>query len=186
MNSYSFEFWIWHFNCDNFNQKHSSILLSMINNGRLSRYMTFSSYGTITFAPEDTRHKYPTITELENFSRNKTNCLIFNLTENEKNQNVYNKLFIYHSNGLQHDFYGYVFYNTETGKMIHKYFVSHEYDELCIAITKSLNILGKMPLYNFYSTCFDSAKGNKSNKILTKGDEDDVLNKYNEILKKYV
>jgi hypothetical protein len=186
MNKYNFEFWRWHFNCDNFNQKHSSILLSIISNGRLGRYMTFGSYATITFDEEDTAHRYPTITELENFSRNKTNCLIFDLTENEKNQNVYDKLFIYHSNGSQHDFYGYVLYNTETKKMMHKYFVTHEYDELCIALTKTLNTLEKSSLYNLYSNRYDSSKNKNNNELLTKKDEEDFFAKYNEMLKKYL
>lgn len=186
MNKYNFEFWRWHFNCDNFNQKHSSILLSIISNGRLGRYMTFSSYATITFAEEDTAHKYPTITELENFSRNKTNCLIFDLSESEKNQNVYDKLFIYHSNGSQHDFYGYVLYNTETKKMMHKYFVTHEYDELCIALTKTLNTLEKSSLYNFYSNRFDASKNKNNNELLTKKDEEDFFAKYDEMIKKYL
>lgn len=183
MNKYNFEFWRWHFNCDNFNQKHASIILSIISQGRLHRFMRFSSYGNITFDNNDEGHRYPFIEELESFNRNKTNCLIFDLTNNEKNDGRFNKLFLYHSNGSQHSFYGYVFYNTENKEITHKYFVDHEYDELCMALTKSFNTLLLSKVFNFYSEKFDAIKNNLSYGL--KKDEDEFFRNYNELLEKY-
>lgn len=182
MNKYNFKFWRWYFRCDNFNVKQSSIILCAISQGRLNDFMKFSSYGNITFNDGD-KHNELFVEELESFSRNKTNCLIFNLPYNEKNDGRFNKLFLYQSNGTQHSFYGYLFYNTETKEILHKYCVDHEYDELCIALTKSFNTFSLSKLFNFYRKRYDAVKNNTS--FGTKRDEDEFFKTYNKPFKKY-
>ena len=88
--TYNFEFWRWNFNCDNFKQRPAQILINTIIGGRLVNDMEFESYGHIEFAPEDKSNRYPTVSYLDDFTRSKTNCLIFNLKETDKNKNYYN------------------------------------------------------------------------------------------------
>jgi hypothetical protein len=149
--TYNFEFWRWNFECDNFKQKPVQILMNTISGGRLSMDMKFESYGHIEFAPEDKSNRYPTISYLDGYTRSKTNCLIYNLVPSDKNKNYYDKCFIYHSIGSQDGSYGYVFYNTETKEMLHKYFITHEDDELCRKITESLNVLMKKDIMDAYN-----------------------------------
>ena len=148
--TYNFEFWRWNFNCDNFKQRPAQILLNTIIGSRLINDMSFESYGHIEFAAEDTSHRYPEISYLDAYTRSKTNCLIFDLKETDKNRNYYDKCFIYHSTSTQDGNYGYVFYNTETKEMVHKYFIVHEDDELCRKLTESFYTLMNKPIIDKY------------------------------------
>lgn len=159
--TYNFEFWRWNFNCDNFKQRPAQILINTIIGGRLVNDMEFESYGHIEFAPEDKSNRYPTVSYLDDFTRSKTNCLIFNLKETDKNKNYYNKCFIYHSTSAQDGNYGYVFYNSETNEMIHKYFIVHEDDELCKKFTESFYMLTKRPIMEKYHKWLKEKKETK-------------------------
>lgn len=156
--NYRFEFWRWNFDCDNFKKKNAAIIINMIKGSRLNFDMVFESYGHIEFDEEDTSHRYPNIIHLDDFNRTKTNCLIYNLNDTYKNPSKYNKCFIYHTAGPQEGNYGYVFYNTETGEMMHKYFISHEFDYLCVKLNESFNTLFREPIYDFYAKKYYSNK----------------------------
>ena len=66
---------------------------------------------------------------------------------------------------------------------MHKYFVDHEYDELCMALTKSFNTFLLSKVFNFYSERFNATKNNLS--YGSKKDEDEFFRDYNKLLKKY-
>ena len=183
---YNFEFWRWNFPCDNFKKKQAQLIINMIGGSRLCGDMSFESYGHIEFAPEDKSNRYPEISYLEDFNRLKTNCLIYNLKNTAKNQGKYDKCFIYHTAGINEGNYGYVFYNTETGKMMHKYFIDHEFDTLCIKLNESFNILFREPIYNFFSNKFDSIKGRSNNKNIGAIDEQKFWDQYNKNINKYL
>ena len=142
---YNFEFWHWNFPCSNFKKKQAHIIINMIDLSKLNDDMVFESFGNIKFDETDKSHKYPEISYMEDFNRVKTNCLIYNLKNTSKNQGVYDKCFIYNSVGTYENNYGYVFYNTKTGKMMHKYFVDYAEDTLCVKLKQSFNILFKKP-----------------------------------------
>jgi hypothetical protein len=158
----------------------------MIGGSRLCSDMSFESYGHIEFAPEDKSNRYPEISYLEDFNRLKTNCLIYNLKNTAKNQGKFDKCFIYHSAGINEGNYGYVFYNTETGNMMHKYFIDHEFDTLCIKLNESFNILFREPIYNFFSNKFDPLKGRTTNKNISAVDEQKFWDQYNKNINKYL
>ena len=183
---YNFEFWRWNFPCDNFKKRQALIIINTIGGSRLCMDMAFESYGHIAFSPEDTCNRYPEITYLEDFNRVKANCLIYNLKNTAKNQGKYDKCFIYHSAGTNGGNYGYVFYNTETGKMVHKYFIEHEYDALCVKLNESFNIMFKEPIYSFYSNKYDSIKGKTTNKNIGLIDEENFWIQYNKNINNYL
>lgn len=183
---YNFEFWRWSFPCDNFKKKQAQLIINTIGGSRLCMDMSFESYGHIEFEPEDKHNRYPEISYLEDFNRLKTNCLIYNLKNTSKNQGVYDKCFIYHSAGSNEGNYGYVFYNTETGKMLHKYFVEHEYDALCVTLNKTFNTLFKEPVYKFYSNKYDSIKGKNNDPNIGLIHEQQFWEQFNKNIDKYL
>lgn len=183
---YNFEFWRWNFDCDNFKKKQATLIINMIKGSRLQSDMVFDSYGHIAFDNEDVCHKRPNISYLDDFNKSKTNCLIYNLNETVKNQGKYDKCFIYHSAGPTDGNYGYVFYNTETGEMMHKYFIDHEFDALCVKLNESFNSLFKAPIYDFFARKYDIIKGRIQGKDLSIKDEKDFWDNRNQTIEKYL
>ena len=68
-------------------------------------------------------------------------------------------------------------------KDLESYFVTHEYDELCIALTKSFNAFTLSKLFKFYRKKYDAIKNNTS--FGTKKDEDEFFKTYNKPFKIY-
>lgn len=156
---YKFEFQHWFFATDNFKQKQIDNILCIIGNGRLNDFLKFSGYGNISFDENDKGHRYPTIVEQDKYNRFKSNCIIYDMTYNRFNNGKFDKCFIYHSNGNQIGNYGYVFYNTQTGKLSHIYFVEDTYDALCQSLIKSFYSLLKDELWiNYYAKKYDCCK----------------------------
>ncbi len=138
------EFTHFYFNCDNFKQKDTTILLNTIAGGRLMNDMKFSGYGLITFDEEnDLPHRYPEIRFLNDdgtpmqWNRKGTNCIVFDLPQTDKND-VYDKLFLYHTNSKngQGVWYGWVAYNTKTKVKSHRFFVDHDTQDLMVALNR--------------------------------------------------
>ena len=156
---YKFEFERYFLDTDNFKHKQVYNILGIISGGRLREYMRFFGYGNISYDPEDKEHRYPTVTELDKFNRLKTNCLIFDLSYNPLNNGKYDRCFIYNTIGHQIGGYGFVLYNTKTGKLSHKYFIEYTYDGLCQALTKSFDSLIRDELWiNYYGKKYDAMK----------------------------
>lgn len=157
MNEYKFKFSRWNFNTDTFKQRHIETLKTAIIGSRLSCDLDFNSYGIINYEDDDKEHKYPNVSEVEVFNR-KVNCMIFNMKETYKNQNRFNKLFIYHSPGKIGN-YGFVMLNTETNETLHKYFISYTFEDLLQTINKSLiNIKDEA----IYKLCYDKENNIKN------------------------
>ena len=77
--TYKFEFQQYNFSCDNFKQKQALIIINTIAGGRLNNDMIFSGYGHIEFEENDAKNRYPIVSYLDVYNRNKTNCLIYDL-----------------------------------------------------------------------------------------------------------
>lgn len=156
---YKFEFERWYFDTDNFKQKQVDNILGIINGGNLREFMTFAGYGNIIYEPEDKCHRYPTIIELDKFNRLKTNCLIFDLSFNTYNNGKFDKCFVYNTNGHQIGNYGFVMYNSETGQIMHKYFIDYAFDSLCHALMKAFHSMIYDELWlNYYGKKYDAMK----------------------------
>lgn len=167
LNSYKFNFDIWKLTLSNFKQKESEIFRNIIKETRLGKILSFSNYGICDF--EDDCHIHPIVDELDKFSRSNTNMLIFNISKNDFTGDEYNKLFIYQNLGKIYESYGYVFYNTETKKQIHKYCIEYTLDNL---------------LYSIYNTFYNYKINKKLSETINKDKFLKIKNKNNNSEKK--
>lgn len=134
------KFWHQYINCNNFKSKQVTPLRKTIEASRLSVNLKFRSYGNISFESDDVKHKYPIVNELEDFHRTKTNCIIYDIVDNN---GMFDKLFLYQTFNSKGNlsFFGYVMLNEKTNKMWHKYFIEAEDDALCRDLNKSFWLL---------------------------------------------
>ena len=142
---------------DSFKQKGALILQGLFAGGRMIDYAKFHGYGLIT----TNGHKADKITieDTDKFNRLKTNCLIYDLTYNKYNPGKFDKLFIYRTNmSKDNAFYGYILYNTETGKMTNVYNIEYMDDKVYQYIYRSIIHLSDDKLWNHYSKKYDCLK----------------------------
>ena len=143
---------------DSFKQKGALILQGLFAGGRMIDYAKFHGYGLIT----TNGHKADKITieDTDKFNRLKTNCLIYDLTYNKYNPGKFDKLFIYRTNmSKDNAFYGYILYNTETGKMTNVYNIEYMDDKVYQYVYRSIVNLPNDKLWNHYSKKYDCLKG---------------------------
>jgi len=101
---YKLKFEMPYINCDNFKEKDLTNLLGVISGTRINESIESYNYANIKFDETDKQHWFPIVTELESFSRSKTNCIIFNLASSNK----YSKLFVYQTLNRENPYYGIV------------------------------------------------------------------------------
>jgi len=143
---------------DSFKQKGAIIFQNLMACGRIVDYAKFYGYGLIT--PNSHKADKIVIEETDKFNRLKTNCLIYDLTYNKYNPGKFDKLFIYKSNmSKDNAFYGYILYNTETGKSVNKFNVEFVDDKLYQYIYRSIIDLPNDKLWEHYSKKYDCLKG---------------------------
>ena len=83
--------------CDNYKEKELLNFIGIVNGSRVGLLLNGYSYANIRFSEEDKKHENPIITELDSFSRSKTNCIIFNIENNKydkMNMIIQNLLYI--------------------------------------------------------------------------------------------
>lgn len=144
-----------YFDCNNFKQKEIAVLDNLLKGSRLNDDMRITGYGTISFAEDDLPRRYPTITTEDAdgnplpYNRRGTNCLVIDLMKTDKNPGIFDKLFLYHtcrnSNGV---WYGYLAYNTKTGKSRHRFFIDHTHYDLTCDFAKFLYGINRCELYD--------------------------------------
>ena len=167
---------------DNFKQKGALILRGLFSGGRMIDHAVFSSYGIIT-SLNDRRNKI-SVEKQDRFNRAKTNCLIYDLKYNKYNPGKYNKLFIYYSiTSRDTGWYGYVLYNTETGKTFNKYCVEYTDDKLYQYIYRSIINLAEDKKWEYFSKRFDALKNKDLKNVKTVKDYQE-MKEYYEIFKK--
>lgn len=183
MNSYDVNLAINYCTFDNFKQKSAYILNGLFAGGRMIDYAVFSSYGIIT--PLNEKNNQIHIEEVDKFNRAKVNCIIYDLTYNKYNDGKYDKMFIYYSTVTRDTtWYGYVFYNTKTGKTLHKYCIDYLDDKLYQYIYKSILFLSKDKLWNHYSKKWDALRAHDLKNVKTIKDWEDMHQYYEELPKK--
>lgn len=140
---YDFKFSRGGFSCDDFTRKQASILQSVISGARLNTILKFNSYANISFSEEDKFFRDPHIEILDDYTNRKTNCMVYDIKANDLYgvEYKFDKIFIFQYVGKRTGYYGYILYNEDTKEYFHKYFVSYDNCDLCIAINKSLNKL---------------------------------------------
>ena len=137
--TYDFDLDIHYLKFDNFKQKQVGTFRNVLESGRLSMDMKFAGYAIITVDPEDTHSIHPHIEETENFNRLKTNCLVYDMVQNEVNNGLYHKCFVYQDIGAKgNGWYGYILWNKDTGKTSHVYYIEREEGAFCRRMNKTL------------------------------------------------
>lgn len=132
-------------------QTQAYILLSTIGNSALNEFMKFSCWANMWFDEEnDHKHRWPIIDELDAFTKNKTNCMVFDLYYNMNNNCKYDKLFIHNTNNQKEGTYGYLLYNSRTKKTLHRYIIEGTPDALCINLKRDFSLLYYIDKYEYY------------------------------------
>ena len=127
---YTLKFEMPYINCDNYKEKDLRSLITVVTGARVNEMIDGYTYGNIKFSDDDKQHKYPIVTELDNFTRSKTNCIIFNV--NEKFQKKYKKIFVYQTLNRENPYYGIVGLEVENDNPVHIYFIELNYSVLVI------------------------------------------------------
>ena len=135
---------------DNWKHKTAMSIINMINGGRMKPYFKFSSFGNVSYEEDDVKKMHPIIEPHEKFNRMKSNVMIFDMPKNDTNEGYYDKMFMYHTNGVSISNYGFVLYNSETGKMTHKCYIDDTYDDLFQILGRVINFFIAKPWYDIY------------------------------------
>ena len=85
MEVYNLESNLYYLDISNIKQKHYYTITNIIGQSRLGQYMKLNSVGHMYFEEDDNKHHFPKVELLDQFNRNKVNCIIFDLPYNEKN-----------------------------------------------------------------------------------------------------
>lgn len=134
---YTLKFEMPYINCDNFKEKDLVNLLGVITGTRINEQIENYTYGNIRFEQDDKQHWKPIASELDVFSRSKTNCIIFNV----KNSNKYSKLFVYQTLNRENPYYGIVGLKKEidingNNPTVHIYNLELDYSALVITMNR--------------------------------------------------
>lgn len=148
--NYKLKFNWCYIDCNNFKEKELILLRNTIACTRISNDITFYKYANISFDENDKKHETPIVTEFDNFTRSKTNAIIFDMKNTEKNPGKFNKCIIYQHIMKNDGFYGFVFYNTETGRYNHIYNITNDRNELLVNIWRSIDIMQREEMYSYY------------------------------------
>ena len=140
MKKYNLKFEFWNINVDPIKEKEANKIIWILSQTRHVKDISFANYGEMTFDHNDDKHWKPIVEDLMVFNRRQSNCMVFDI-HLTKGINYYDKLFLYHSNNKRIGNWGYVLYNTKTGKSKHTYFIYDDLNDLISHINKALNTM---------------------------------------------
>lgn len=170
-------------NMDPFKQKSIHIVIDTIGYSTLATDMVFESYGIAE--SQDKQMTDIIVTPISKFTRGKINCIIYHLRKTAKNPGVYNKCVIYYT-ATDPSYYGYIMFNTETGKQLHKYNLEFGDDYLCRYLKASIASIQRNMFFDFYSKRFDELKeyNNKPRHIMCTSDYNNLIKKWKTFVSK--
>ena len=148
MKKYNLMFIFSYIECNNFKEKDLILLRNFISGCRLGREIKFSHYANVTFDENDTKHDFPIITEIESFTRGKTNGIVFDMENTSLNNSVFTKCFIYQTLFNNSGAYGYILFNDETNESTHSFNIEYDANELVKHIYTSITSINKRPILN--------------------------------------
>ena len=120
-----------------FKESEVSNIISLISPSRVGRCIRFKCYGNASFNEDDLKHETVTIKELDNFERNNSNVVVFEVID-ENCKSVYTELFLYYNTATSQSSYGLISYNSKTGKTTHKIQIDYDSYDLMIALNKAM------------------------------------------------
>lgn len=166
----------------NIKEKTANMLISIITKSRLGQMMSFNSFARMDFDDEkDSLEMHPIVSLQDSFNRLKTNCIVFNVFNNDINDNKYNMCFVYHHSSAKDIInYGYIMYNSKTQKSYHCFYIEPEYDEITRHLIQFFYSLKEKSIFDFYSKKYDALHNN------SKDDEYDYsVSGYKKMIKDY-
>lgn len=131
-NNIELKFEMPYIDCLNFKEKELQTIINIISGSRVGQLISFNGYYNISFNEEDKQHWKPILSNLESFSRSKTNCFSYNIL----NGNKYDKVFIYQTGGKEGGFYGFLFLNSIENKSLHLYNLKYDYTSLIVYLNQ--------------------------------------------------
>ena len=120
-----------------FKESEVSNIINLISPSRVGRCIRFKCYGNASFNENDLKHETVTIKELDNFERNNSNVVVFEVID-ENCKSVYTELFLYYNTATLQSSYGLISYNSKTGKTTHKIQIDYDSYDLMIALNKAM------------------------------------------------
>ncbi len=161
-----------------FKLKDTQKILDVINTGRLKNFITFESFGMITYDEDDIKLEYAHVTKMDKFNRLRTNVMIFNVRQSDWNNGVYDKLYIIKQNNDKNPTFSYIFQNTETNVCSMMPAIDYEFDRLAQNLTKSFNIIKKKEMFDYYSRKRDAAHEARIGDIPTDVEGQKIIRKF--------
>lgn len=160
MSEYKLKFGFPHIDPSTLKEKDCNIVRACIAGSRHANDILFNSYGILNFSDDDTQHLNPVYEVNDKFNRLRTNCIEFGI-DVKGGDGKYDRLFLYKTKGHHINNWGYVMYNTKTGKQKHKYFVYDNIADIILHINKELNAIlwhsypGDVKGHHDYDTSLD-------------------------------
>lgn len=146
MKKYNLKFIFSYIECNNFKEKDLILLRNFISGCRLGREIKFSHYANVTFDENDKKHDFPIVTEIESFTRGKTNGIVFDMENTSLNNGVFTKCFVYQTLFNNSGAYGYILFNDETNEITHSFNIEYDANELVKHIYTSITSINKRPM----------------------------------------
>ena len=138
MTNYDLTFDFTYERCDNFKEKEINTLKNILSMTRIAQEIVYKCNATISFDVSDKTHEHPHITELEKYARSKTNGIIYELKHTKTNPGIYNRCLIYKNEWPKSITWGFVMFNSETGKQQHQYMIDEDFGDLIFKIQRNL------------------------------------------------
>lgn len=155
---YKLKFTFNYLTVSNFKEHDFFILINHLTTGRFATKIKYLNPANISFENSDYKHEFPIVKTLDSFKRKITNCIEFELLNDHHNRGCYDRLFLYYTD-CKTPSYGYVLYNTQTGRMGHKFLIYGDINDLFRCLNDSFHRMHADKLFDFYSRKYYSSKG---------------------------
>lgn len=130
---------------------------NIIVGSRIGENILFNSYGKAYFDSEDHKHTHMYVEPIKEYDKSKVNCLIYDVKTNCQNEGYFDKLFIY-LNQIKEQYFGYVFYNSETNHSCQKILIDPQEDYLVTNLVKDFLTMFKIDVFKHFSEKYDAIK----------------------------
>lgn len=160
-------------------QKEVACINNIVTAGRLRHFIKFNGYGVCEYDEDDKQMINANVTMTDKFNRLRTNVIVFDVFENDWNNNSYDKLFIFKTNWPKETVFNIVFHNTKTGHSMHHPEIEYAYDTLAQDIAKVFNTCHKKEMFKFYRKKNECIKNNTFTPEITIKHFEPIFERYN-------
>lgn len=150
-----------------YKERDAEITKSLLLSSTFNSDFEWDGYGKFFFDKDDhAAHQFPIIKEThQNFQKN-DDVLIFNMKYNEfRNCGVYDKMIVFHNDGVNIPSHGIFFYNTKTKRQVNFPFITGGMTDFLTHVNKLLYRIKKGETILEYLNRYKDVKRNKKNII---------------------